>query len=397
MMVVKGNLYAVLALAITLSFLLQVPDAYSAKLSVEEKALSIITDVARLDMTKYNINASYHTFDQFGGVAREYLSQILEANGNKLLVYITFVNGTLTGYELRRFEDSEFLPLYAQPLPLSPLDAVQGFLQRYQDYSNAPIVQEAFNLLNSVSELKTMNKTAGNLKMRILAMRDSTMIDWVHTLNGLDFPVGLSVRIRNGILDSFHDESSLYRVGSADINISREEAVRIAWERAKTRTTLNISLGNTYEIVPFRLLEKPIAVQLQPGIKDFVWYPAWLVTFSADKTYYGVTGISVRVRADTGDVVLSYLAGYYGDVSDPNANTGNNDNLSENLVVPVATPTLEPSPETTMLQPSPELSSNAQSQPENTVHAPPTMYAVIAVIAAIALVAITVAIKKRSK
>lgn len=392
MKVAKKNLCTAFALVITLAFLfLHVPDVYPTELSVEEKAISIITDVAKLDMTKYNLNLSNHTFDQYGGKPKEYLKYTLESNGNKLQVYFTFINKTLTNYALYQVDGSDFSPLYAQPLPASSLDVAKSFLQRYQIFSNTLTVQEARNILDTVTEVKTMNATVGNLKMRIIVMdNNSTHIEWKRVINGLEFWTGLSIRIRNGVLDHFNDESSFYRIGSADVKISQEEAIRIAWEEAKTYTSLKIWMGDTYEIIPFSLKEEPTTVRLQINTRDmepFTMYPFWYIRFGAEKIQYGVNGVEVGVWADTGEVPYSHLTGYFGTISETENPTDTTPDSSS------------PEPDT---ENSTDSTSGSQTSPEfqleSNTNPPLTAYLIVATAATTIAVAVAaVALKKRSK
>lgn len=288
--------------------LVEAPSFYPAESSVEEKALSVMTDVIGLDLKKYNVELysnSSETPEDLGGLVQEHVAYTLEFAGSKILVIFTFLDGTLIHWSLGQFDALPLSPLYVQPLPTNTLDVVKDALQRYQAYSKAAIVQEARNVLDTVTELKTMNATVGNLKMQVTEGNSFTNIDWVRTINGLEFPTGLSIRLTNGVIDTFTDQSRFFKIGSSDVNISREEAVRIAWEEAKTFTTVDIWLGNGYGTFPFRVKEEPWIVRLQVGTANFTSYPYWYVWFVADPEVHCVTGVEVYLRADTGEIAYS--------------------------------------------------------------------------------------------
>ena len=150
-------------------------------------------------------------------------------------------------------------------------------------------------------------------------------IDWVRTINGLEFPIGLSIRVDNGFVDIFTDRSSFYRIGSSDVNISREEAVRIALEEAKTFTAVTFFLGDHSGVFPFQVKEEPWRVRLQVGFNNFTMYPCWEVRFAGDPEVYSVTGVAVYMRADTGEITNSYTTS-----STPNLGISHEeDNLDE--------------------------------------------------------------------
>ncbi|MEM2968271.1 MAG: hypothetical protein QXJ40_02600 [Candidatus Bathyarchaeia archaeon] len=324
MKIAKKKFMALLALTLIFVFsFLQMLEVYSEELSaeVENRALSFVGNVIGLDMTKYDAELYNYNSEIYNGLFREYVDYTLEYAGSKMRVMITFANHILIRWSI---DPLEGFPLYAQPLPANKLDAVKGMLQRYQAYSKSSIIQEALNILGDVAEIKAMNITKGNLKMRITG----NYIDWVRIVNGLEFPTGLSLSLNNGIVDDFVDETSFYRIGSADVNISQEEAVRISLEKAKTITNVTIWVGDRWAVFPFRVKEAPLMVRLQVGTANFTSYPYWYVWFVADPEVYSITGVEVYMRADTGEIAYCKTTGYYGVVPDANSPSVASPNLS---------------------------------------------------------------------
>jgi hypothetical protein len=366
----EKRLFATLALILVFAFsFVHMPIGISEELNadVQKEALSIITDVIGLDLTRYGSKHSNYNSEIYDGVFREYVDYTLEASGSKVSVFLTFANNILIQWCIYPLEGA---PLYTEPLAANPLDTVKDTLQRYQEYANAALVQEARNVLDTVAELKTINTTVGDLKMRVSEENSFTNIHWVRTINGLEFTTGLGVRLTNGIVDIFTDRSRFFKIGSSEVNISREEAVRIAQEEAKAFTTVKIWLGNGYETFPFRVKEEPFTVRLQVGTDNFMMYPYWYVWFVADPEVYSVKGVEVYMRADTGEVAYSQTTRSYGVVSDPDAASA-------------TTPDPQASPDTQL-----------ESDPN-----PPLAVYVIAGIAAIgiALAIAAVAVKKKRK
>lgn len=295
-------LVSALIIVVLLALIFVVPSFYSSELTTEEKALSIMTDVIGLDLTKYNVELYHNSSEFYNELLRENIDYTLESNESKIRVMITFANHTLAHWDLDQIDSSPLSPLYVQPLPTNTLDVVKDALQKYQAYSKASIVEEACSVLDTVTELKTMNATVGDLKMRIIENDWFTNIDWVHTINGLEFPIGLSIRLTHGVIDGFNDQSRFYKIGSADVIISREEAIRIARDEAKNYSTVNLWGIGAFR---FRVKEEPSIVRLQIGTANFTMYPCWHVWFAADPEVYSVTGVEVHLRADTGEIVYS--------------------------------------------------------------------------------------------
>ncbi|MBN1357135.1 hypothetical protein JW988_00030 [Candidatus Bathyarchaeota archaeon] len=288
---------------VILSLILVVePRFNTTELTVEEKALSIITDVIGIDLSRYSVELYNNNSELWGSLFREHIDYTLESNESKMRVMITFGNGTLIHWDLAKIDSLPLSPIYVEPLPDNTLDVVKDALQRYQAYSEDSVVEEARNVLNTVTELKTMNKTVGDLKIRITVRDGSINIDWVRTKNGLDFATGLSINLANGVIDGFTDESRFFKIGSTDVNISREEAISIAREEAKTYTSVTLWGIGTFR---FRVKEEPSTVRLQVGTANFTSYPYWDVWFAADPEVYSVTGVKVIMRADTGEITYS--------------------------------------------------------------------------------------------
>jgi hypothetical protein len=309
-----------LTLIIILAFLLlRVHTGYATELSpeIEEEALHVITNVIGLDTTKYSTqlyNHNSHSPDGYGGLIQEDVAYTLSTTDSQTLAICTFINQELVSWDLVPLGTSEFLPLYSQPLPSSKLDVVKQTLQRGQEYLESPMIREALATIEGATDMETGNVTVGDLTMRIAG----DYIDWVRTINSLEFPTGLSIRLSNGFVDMFNDESSFYRIGNAEVNISRGEAARIALEEARTFTAVEIWLGDHDEVFLFSVKEEPSIVRLQVGTTNLTSYPYWYVWFVADSEVYSVTGVEVSIRADTGEIAYSQTTAAYGDAS-PNA------------------------------------------------------------------------------
>jgi hypothetical protein len=310
------NIYIVgLVLAVSLIFsLVQVGGASSSEMSAQDMAISVMTDVIGLDVAKYKIGLLSNRVDHpdfCGGLVRDSLTYNLEATGSKAHISCTFINKTLTRFYMYPLEGSL---IYAQPLSADRLTATKSLLQRYQTYLGDSYLQEACNLLDDVTEIKTMNVTIDNLKLKITENDSHLDLMWWYTLNGVDFPFGLSVDFVNGKLKGFSDNTKFYQIGSTDVKISPEEAIRTTKELAMDYTTLNVSTGNgTYKEVTLNLIDEHIVVELQIGNREpFVFYPLWYVRIYAETSIGGTDGFQAGIWADTGEIAYSQLTGHHG-------------------------------------------------------------------------------------
>lgn len=316
MKALKKNLYvAGLVLVVTIVFsLVQVSVASSAEMSTKDMAFSVMTNVVGLDLKKYEIeliSSNVGQSETFGGLLKEDFTYNLHADGSEAQVVCTFINKTLTRFAMYPLEGSL---LYAQPLAADQLTVTKTLLQKYQTCMDASYLQEARNILDTVTELKTTNVTMDNLKLIIRESDSHLSLMWWYTINGVDFPWGLSVDFSNGRLKGFSDYSKFYQIGSTDVNISREEAIRTTKELSKDYTTLNVSTSNgDYKEVTLNLTDDHMVVELQIGNRDpFTFYPLWYVRFYAETSIGGTDGFQAGIWADTGEIAYSQLTGHHG-------------------------------------------------------------------------------------
>jgi hypothetical protein len=124
----------------------------------------------------------------------------------------------------------------------------------------------------------------------------------MYTENDVDFSVkSLSLVYKDGILEQLVDGWFLFQVGSTEVDISREEAIKIAREYLKSYSWT----ANGTEVSDFTVLNEPISAVFHPTPRDepLVLVPYWFVTLYLDHAYPGgVTRLGVGLWADTGIV-----------------------------------------------------------------------------------------------
>jgi len=316
MKIFNKNLYGaglVLAAVLVFSFV-QVGCVSASEKRVQNTAIAVMTEVVGLNMEKYEIELLSNTTDYpgfCGGLVRDSLTYNIEAVGSKAQIVCTFINKTLTRFAMYPLEGSL---LYAQPLSPDLLTATKTLLNRIQAYFGASHIQEARNILEKVTEIKTMNVTTENLKLIINEFDDNLSLMWWKTINGIDFPYGLSIKFNNGQLKGFSDDSNLYQIGTADVNVSREDAIRTTKKLSKDHTTLNVSTGNgDYKKMTLNLTDEHTVVELQIGTREpFTYYPLWYVRLYAETSIGGTDGFQAGIWADTGEIAYSQLTSHHG-------------------------------------------------------------------------------------
>ena len=295
----KSYLAAVVPELICVLFLVQVLSAYSVEPTTQDKALNFLKEVLMLDMKRYNTTlAMYNSYPiDMGGYVREDVKYALTSAKSTINVIFEFRNNTLVYCHLHGLGSST---LYFQTPPGNILDAAKGLMQRYQAYSGATYLQKMRDMLDAVTELKPITTTLDDVKFRIRNYGPYTCFEWICTVNGIDVErKEVMFTFHNGSFEYFADTWDLYKVGTADLKVSRDEAIRIAREYA-------YSHPYTFGGVPvnFTILDEPVSAELSMEPREgYTLYPWWNIRLYLDKVYPGNVGsIQVTLWADTGEV-----------------------------------------------------------------------------------------------
>ncbi len=343
--------------------------AYSAELTASEKALTFLTDVVGLDMTKYNATLTNNRLEypsDLGGLANEYVDYILDSDESVVDVGCVFINKTLAYCNLYVYKGS---PLYAQS-PTNVLDAAKGIIDRYQTYTGNSYIQVMRDMLDPVTELEPMTKTVGNVKLEISKNENGpyTYIEWVYTSNGIDFDrKRVRFSFQDGTFRSFSGLWNLYKIGSGSINVSEEEAISIARNATKDMPKLYGRVGNETIVLQPIVAEEPVETELMAGIREpLTLYPLWHIQLYFDKLYGNYYGVAVDIWADTGEISGTYGTGIMGGIPQEDsteATTPPNETPTEpQIVIPTEPPT-EEDPTVTSTEPPPEDSTLPPTEP----------------------------------
>ena len=318
----KPQTALVLSVVLAVS-LVQMPRVYSTEPTAPEKVLTFLKDVVKLDMTKYIATLVSNWVDyppHWGGLAQEDVTYDLAwANETKLYVTCKLRDKTLYSCGLEVLKGSL---IYAEPQPTNVLDRAKVLLERYQTYSGASYLQTMRNMLDTVTELKNITITLGNVKLTTSSQEvqsdptveaiKRTLFEWMYTVNGVDAPQNVvSFTFDQGLFKSFHDDWNLYKIGSTAVNVSKEEAINMAMNAAKNYT-LKIWMNEWIE-VKFNIVDEPVTAELFMYPRETLTvYPFWCIQLYFDKLYYSAYGIGVGIWADTKQIKYCESLSYGG-------------------------------------------------------------------------------------
>lgn len=306
---VRGLLILAAILALLLS---QTSTVQSASSIAQDRALTFITDVFELDMTKYNAKMATYSVDypsELGGIQQEHVKYDLQASESTATAFFSFNNGTLTACTISVITGSL---LYAQP-SANTLDRARGILDKYQTYTGKSDLKEMIDLLKMVEGNKNETKTIGNIKLEVVNDAYHTSFDWKYTFNGVDYNAVSIIFQDSGIF--FSDYLSLYKIGKTDVNISKEQAIDIAMKYVETYSCTGVVSSGGKEVIVeisgFNITKELTKANLATNFREpLTLYPCWNIELYLDQkqpyanyTYpSGVYALYVRIWADSGEV-----------------------------------------------------------------------------------------------
>ena len=274
------------------------------------KAMAIIRDVIQLDISKYQATLLSNTVEDrsdLGDVIEEVIKYSFVNSFSSLELTLRFRNGHFSLFQLSQLEGlPNFPPIYTQPQPTDILQASRELLERYKAASNEPYLSEMSTLLGSINGTTingtNIEQTSGNTKLKISNYEDYAEIFLQYTINGIDFSAkSMHIVFENNVIKELSDDWSFYTIGTAQVNISKEQAIQIARNAAESFTwnASGIIVSN------FDVLDEPVSTVFfpHPRTEPLSLIPYWYVTLYLDRTYPGgVNVITVGVWADTGQV-----------------------------------------------------------------------------------------------
>jgi hypothetical protein len=267
-----------------------------------DKVANFLQNITQVQTKNYTISLLSNTMQwrsDFGGVAEEVIQYSLTSDVSNLNVNFRFRNNHFSRYELVMIESS---PVFTQIQPNDVLQNAKFMLARYKSYSGDAYLTNMSNLLAAVNKLENTEVTQGNIKLQITISGGDVVLFWMYTEDGIDYQAkGLQMTFQNNVLTTMTDGYFLFIAGNTDLATSRDEAVNIAENYAKTLTwTIE---GK--QVSGFSVVDPPLSVQLVPHTRgnSVVLIPYWYVEMSLNKIYAGgINEVTVGIYADTGQV-----------------------------------------------------------------------------------------------
>ncbi|MGD6809858.1 MAG: hypothetical protein ACQCN3_09190 [Candidatus Bathyarchaeia archaeon] len=381
---INKSICAVFLLSI-LTMLGGISIAQASITTAQDKTLAFIENVLPFDSTQYNItlrNYGVPKLPELGSTQpingeQEVLTYSLESKDSALDVICTVQNNAVTmvnAYVVKgtAISDKSYSNVG---------DAAKDFLQKYESHVSLDS-SKMIDMISKVDSVKNSTTTADNLKLTVTHIDatgtffgDSIDFRWVQTFNGCDYLL-LDVSFRDGVFSGLIDRRPVYTIGDTSVNISKEEAIKIAMDAIKD---YSYRMSDDWIVTGFNVTEDKAVAGLQPQTKESnVLYPIWSVILPLDGTWPGsVTDLLVEVWAGTGEVHLVHHLAY-----------GSSDITSDTDIISDTSSTSE---STTTTTPSPQ-SYDTNETPVNFGMIALIVFAIVAI-----ATVTTLAVKKRHK
>ena len=293
---------------------------HSSISTAQDKALAFIENVLPFDITRYNITLRSYGVPKLPDLGstqpingeQEVLTYSLESKDSAIDVICTIQNNAVyivNAYIVKgtAISGSSYSNV---------VDAARGFLQTYQSYS-ALDSTKLIDILSNVDSIKNTTITSDNLKLTLTRIDatgtffgDSVAFRWVQTFDGCDY-LSLYINFRDGIFADFIDRRPVYTIGDTNVNLSKEQAIKIAMDAIKN---YSYHMSDDWVVTDFNVTEDETVAVLQSQTKDSnVLYPIWSVTLPLNGTWPGsVTELLVEIWAGTGEIHLIHHQAYGG-------------------------------------------------------------------------------------
>jgi cytoskeletal protein RodZ len=313
----KSWLFVILFMLLLISsaYASLVPIVNAAEPTVQDKTVDVLNDVVGINTEEYATVQSSQYDNNYRNLPQKEVYVTLVSDQGRVRASCSFVNNMLRQIYLSDYEGD----LSVEQPATETAEMAKGFLQRYQNYAEDSFYGELASTLDGVDIDRNATKTAGNIKLEVLNW-DQTIVDYVWTYTDENGIIAKSKNVilsyDRGQLKVFLNNWPLYTVVGTP-KISSEEATAIAVEAFKN-FSYEVDMGNGTEMVSgFKIAPKSLGhatlsylnfpnQSLARKGDPFTLYPSWYVPLGFDKSYPGgVTGMTVSIWADTGEVSIT--------------------------------------------------------------------------------------------
>lgn len=301
-----------------------------------DKYIDFMENVLSVDISKYTITLEVNsTLDSLPSNVNRTINNLrYELTSEQSRLDITFM------VEKGVIESCGIYPLRGEVLTTkqysSQLDAVKGFLERYQTYTKLDS-NNLIAMLDNVDTTTDSTTTIENIKLTIKNAFfgvDQTIFSWQQIINGAEYS-SLSLTFdKEGNFMTMGDARTVFVIGDTSVNVSAEKAIDIALENLQF---YSYEMPDGSVVKDFKVSRDGVIATMGTFTGDYELRPYWKIEMLLDEVAPGnVFGITVFIWANTGEI-SSYSNMATGGISypdntnsidstatpEPNSNTSN--------------------------------------------------------------------------
>jgi len=308
---------ATIILSLVFSFVLvSLSESFTAKAeaTLQEKGISILNNVLGLDLTKYTVTINEIPAElqlpYFDVLPMKDIGYDLTSEESKVKTLFTFVDGNLQTIHVLETEGPPSLTTPATST--NAAEMAEDFLRSYQIYTADSLYGELKDTLVNLDASENSTETFGNMQLEVSAVDGYTTFKWTYTFNGVTAPSKVvALGFKNGFLNYFVDNWNLYRIGSTNISLSKDEAVAIALETARAYNWSMEMSADTLDPENFNesnvrwtslIFDDSVGAGKARSEDLLTLYPVWRVGIALDKWHGNMYGIEVDIWADTKEI-----------------------------------------------------------------------------------------------
>ncbi len=244
MLMKKGHLMFMMVLA--LLFALVCPQSRAQ--SIEEieavernSAFTFLRDVIGIDMEACDVSYKFITdrnarpeFKVFSKHATDTILLLLKEENDIIEISVEFMDGMLEWYRVLNCQGK---PKMKFQHSLDLINEARTFLERYKNFFNAPYCNKILPFLEEINVLENSTVEKNSLVFGVYVDIKDNYVDfsWRHVVNGLRSPpiFGFSISTVDNLLLHFYDGWNLWKIGSSEVRVSKDEAINIALKAAE--------------------------------------------------------------------------------------------------------------------------------------------------------------------
>ena len=246
-------------LLICTSYVSLVPLAHAAEIDVQDKTLSVLSNVVGINTELYAKSLNSKLANYYIGMPQEEVILSFKSDQSKFRASCCFVNNTLRQIFMSDYEGTASLK---QPAA-NPVDMAKGFLERYQNFANDSFYGKLASMLNTVKATENTTKTGENVQLEVSNFGQA-IVDYIWTFRDENGVIAASKNVilsyDGGQLKSFLNNWPLYRMEGTP-RISMKDATAIAVEASKTFSYKVTAENGTKTVSGFKIASESLCGQ----------------------------------------------------------------------------------------------------------------------------------------